>query len=215
MKHLLLILLGFGLIGCATNYQVSSSRADEIRKEVRAERLAAEQRERQEQQEAMKRRTADRDINDLIAESMATQKALDEEKARVKREEALEKELLISRLQKRCESYGFTGESNIAACIQREAQHDKELAIQKYELQKTRLALQQAQSNSYAQSYIEPVEEDEDLPFLIKFLGEVAMGVAENLADPAVQQNIQQQQQINQLKANQNRDIYRNCKPNC
>jgi len=135
--------------------------------------------------------------------------------ARAKLLEAEKKQRTIAMLSKRCESYGFTGESNIAACIQREAQHDKELAIQKYELQKTRLALQKAQSNNYAQTYAEPIQEDDDLPFLIKFLGEVAVEVAENLSDPTYIQLQQQQQQINQLKANQNRDIYRNCRPNC
>ena len=130
-----------------------------------------------------------------------------------------QKEKILADLKQRCEEYGFTGESNISACIQREAQHDKELAMQKYELQKTRVALQQAQSQAqartYAQSLPPVVEEEEDLPFLIKFLGDVAMGVAENLADPAFQRDMQQQRQINELKANQNRDIYRNCRPNC
>ena len=91
--------------------------------------------------------------------------------------------------------------------------------MQKQELRETRVALQQAQSQAqsraYAQSLPPVVEEEEDLPFLIKFLGDVAIGVAENLADPAFQRDMQQQRQINELKANQNRDIYRNCRPNC
>ncbi|MDA9799528.1 hypothetical protein N9C68_00515 [Gammaproteobacteria bacterium] len=133
--------------------------------------------------------------------------------------EKQKKEKILIDLTQRCEEYGFTGESNISACIQREAQHDKELAMQKYELQKTRVALQQAQSQAqartYAQSLPPVVEEEEDLPFLIKFLGDVAIGVVENLADPAFQRDMQQQRQINELKANQNRDIYRDCRPNC
>ena len=126
-----------------------------------------------------------------------------------------QKEKILADLKQRCEEYGFSGESNISACIQREAQHDKELAMQRYELEKTRLALQQAQSRTYVQNVTEPVQKEEDLPFLIKFLGDVAMGVAENLADPAFQRDMHQQRQINELKANQNRDIYRDCRPNC
>jgi len=117
---------------------------------------------------------------------------------------------ILADLKQRCEEYGFSGESNISACIQREAQHDKELAVQRYELEKTRLALQQAQSRAYAQNVTAAVPEEEDLPFLIKFLGDVAIGVAENLADPAFHRDVQQQKQINQLKANQRRCI-NNC----
>ena len=126
-----------------------------------------------------------------------------------------QKEKILADLKQRCEEYGFTGESNISACIQREAQHDKELAMQKYELEKTRLALQQAQARTYAQNVAEPIQEEEDLPFLIKFLGDVAIGVAEAYADPAFHRDVQQQKQINQLKANQKNDIFRNCRPNC
>lgn len=142
----------------------------------------------------------------------------DEQALKIKEQIALErkqeKEKILAELSQRCNEYGFTGESNISACIQREAQHDKELAMQKYELKKTRLALQQAQANSNSRNVIQPAQE-EDLPFLIKFLGDVAMGVAENLADPNFHINLQQQQQINQLKANQNTDIFRDCRPNC
>ena len=126
-----------------------------------------------------------------------------------------QKEKILADLKQRCEEYGFTGESNISACIQREAQHDKELAMQRYELEKTRLALQQAQSRTYAQNVTEPIQKEEDLPFLIKFLGDVAIGVAEAYADPAFHRDVQQQKQINQLKANQKNDIFRNSRPNC
>ena len=110
-----------------------------------------------------------------------------------------QKEKILADLKQRCEEYGFTGESNISACIQREAQHDKELAMQRYELEKTRLALQQAQSRTYAQNVTEPVQKEEDLPFLIKFLGDVAVGVAEAYADPNRVMIENQQQQINNL----------------
>jgi len=146
--------------------------------------------------------------------------------AKAKEQEARKKQQILAGLKQRCSEYGFTGESNIAACIQREAQHDKELAMQKYELEKTRLALQQAkadaqsrtyQSSIYAQNETPIEEKEEDLPFLIKFLGDVAIGVAEAYADPAFHRDVQQQKQINQLRANQNQnnDVFRNCRPNC
>ena len=128
---------------------------------------------------------------------IATRKREEEETKR-------RKQNIIIGLTQRCEEYGFSGESNISACIQREAQHDKELAMQRLELQRT-----------FAQNLTEPVPEEEDLPFLVKFLGDVAMGVAENLADPNFHRNLQQQKETNQLKANQNRDIWRDCRPNC
>ena len=107
--------------------------------------------------------------------------------------EKQKKEKILTDLTKRCEEYGFSGESNISACIQREAQHDKELAIQKLELQKTKKALQQSQSRTYAQNVTEPVEEEEDIPFLIKFLGDVVLGVAEQY--PAAKLEAQKRQE--------------------
>ena len=76
--------------------------------------------------------------------------------------------------------------------------------MQRLELEKTRLALQQAQSRTYVQNVTEPVQKEEDLPFLIKFLGDVAMGVAEAYADPNRIMIENQQQQINSLKRQSN-----------
>ena len=44
------------------------------------------------------------------------------------------------------------------------------------------------------------VEAEEELHWAVKFLGDVAMGVAENLADPQFHNNIRQQKEINRLK---------------
>lgn len=115
-------------------------------------------------------------------------------------QEQEEKQRLIASLTKRCEDYGFTGDNNIAACIQREAQHDKELEMQKWELEKTRLALQQAQSRTYVQQQ----PEEEEVPLLIQMLGDIAVGVAEGYKNQQIYQQPQQKQ-----------SIYRNCKPNC
>ena len=120
-----------------------------------------------------------------------------------------QKAQILAGLKQRCEEYGFTGDANISACIQREAQHDKELAMQKYELQKTRVALQQAQSQAqsraYAQSLPPVVEEEEEIPWLIKFLGDVAIGVAEGY----------EHQAMHPAPPAPRPDIYRNCRQNC
>ena len=106
---------------------------------------------------------------------------------------AQEKRYVLQNLKSRCIDYGFNGELNIMACIQMDAQHYKELAMQKLELQRAN-----------AENITKSSEEEEDLPFLIKFLGDVAVGVAEGMTDPAFQMHIQQQREINRLKANQN-----------
>ena len=124
----------------------------------------------------------------------------EEERQRKIVREQEEKQRLIASLTKRCEDYGFTGDNNIAACIQREAQHDKELEMQKWELEKTRLALQQAQSRTYVQQQ----PEEEEVPLLIQMLGDIAVGVAEGYKNQQIYQQPQQKQ-----------SIYRNCKPNC
>ena len=104
----------------------------------------------------------------LLAQEKTRQQRIDNQYTRAKQQEAFRKEKILADLNQRCLDLGFTGESNIFACIQREAQHDKELAMQRLELQRT-----------YAQNLTEPVDEEEDIPFLIKFLGNVAIGVAE------------------------------------
>ena len=50
-------------------------------------------------------------------------------------ERQLNKEKQFKAFVDRCISYGFSGESNIAACVQREVQHDLELAQQEQRLQ--------------------------------------------------------------------------------
>ena len=152
--------------------------------------------------QAQNKRT--REIN--LKNKLAREKLLAKESA--KKEEEEKKRIIIG-LTERCEEYGFTGASNISACIQREAQHDKELAMQKYELQKTRVALQQAQSQAQSRAYAQPlppvVEEEEKVPWLIKFLGDVAIGVAEGYEHQATHPTPPAPKQ----------DIYRNCRPNC
>ena len=129
----------------------------------------------------------------ILAEEKERQRKLDQEQE--------EKQRLIASLAKRCEGYGFTGDNNIAACIQREAQHDKELEMQKWELEKTRIALQQAQSRTYVQQQ----PEEEEVPLLIQVLGNIAIGASEGY---------KQAQIINAVKGNQKTVIQKvNCDP--
>ena len=117
-----------------------------------------------------------------LAREKLKQQRIENQKIRTAQLEAERKKSILNGLTQRCEKYGFTGESNISACIQREAQHDKELAMQRLELQRT-----------YAQNINQPVEEEEDIPFLIKFLGDVVIGVAEQY--PAAKLEAQKRQE--------------------
>jgi hypothetical protein len=122
--------------------------------------------------------------------------------ARIARQE--EKVEILIALKQRCNSYGFSRKLKISDCIKREAEFERILAVKRVEA---------AQKNILAKST--PASKEDKVPWLIEFLGEVVMGVAEAYADPAFHRDVQQQKQINQLKANQNRDIFRNCRPNC
>jgi len=212
----------FGIVGCASNQSILSNETLERLSKERQESALRDIEKDKEEVRATKEKISNMSDEEKIRiakeareerlkyekeREAHSEKVLQEERLAEQRALKIEvewKKKILSDLKIRCEEYGFTGESNISACIQREAQHDKELAMQRLELQRT-----------YAQNLTEPVQEEEDLPFLVKFLGDVAIGVAENLADPAFQRDMQQQRQINELKANQNRDIYRDCRPNC
>ena len=128
---------------------------------------------------------------------------MDARKARVEQKK-LE---IVNQLKKRCASYGFTGDSNISACIQREAQHDREITLQKLELQKTRLALEKAQSKSYVQP-VAQVKAQEELHWTAKFL----LNVVEGAAEAYVNQSQHNLMHSNDKKTN---DIHKNCRPNC
>ena len=134
---------------------------------------------------------ADRNNNSL---EQMEEDILREAEIKSKREKKILKELTD-----RCSGFGFTGDNNIAACVQREAQHDKEMAIQELELQRTRVALQKAQSQSYVQPAAE-VKAEEDLHWTVKFLGNLAIGAVEGLTDPQLRNNRKQQEEINRLK---------------
>ncbi len=117
--------------------------------------------------------------------------------AKKKEDEEQKRLAVLYALNERCIEYGFTGNNNIAACIQREAQHDFEIEQQKYqvELLKQQLASQTNQTNT-----------TEKIPFWMEILGAVAEGVAEGY---------KQQQLINTLDNRyQKKSIYR-YQPSC
>ena len=112
-----------------------------------------------------------------------------------KQEEEQMKLAVIHALKDRCVSYGFTGSNNIAACVQREAQHDYEIEQKEYEL---KLALQTLQNQS---------QTEEGIPWWGLILGGIAEGAAEGY---------KQSQIIKSLDSRYERkDIYRYCRPNC
>ena len=112
-----------------------------------------------------------------------------------KEEEEQMKLAIIHALKDRCVSYGFTGDNNIAACIQREAQFDYEIEQKEYEL---RLAQQPLQNQS---------QTEEGIPWWGLILGGIAEGAAEGY---------KQSQIIKSLDSRYERkDIYRYCRPNC
>ena len=115
-----------------------------------------------------------------------------------KEKEEQKKLAVVNALKDRCISYGFTGNNNIAACVQREAQHDYELEKKEYEF---KLAKQQllAQQN---QQQLEP-----EVPWYLVILGSVAEGVAEGYKQKALIQTMDARYA--------KKDIYRYCRPNC
>ena len=113
-------------------------------------------------------------------------------KRRVSEEE--KKLVVINALKDRCISYGFTGNNNIAACVQREAQHD-------YELEQMQLAQQQLMTQ---QNQTQTVPE---VPWYLSILEGVAEGVAEGYKQKALIQTMDSRYE--------KKDIYRYCRPNC
>ena len=108
------------------------------------------------------------------------------------------KSAVIHALKERCISYGFTGDNNIAACVQREAQHD-------YEIEQKEYQLQLAQRQTYAQQNIK--QEAPETPWYLFILEAVAEGVEEGYKQKALIQTMDARYA--------KKDIYRYCRPNC
>jgi hypothetical protein len=121
---------------------------------------------------------------------------------RLLEERRAEKERMVAELRERCASYGFSGDENIAACVQREAQHDLELAQQERAL---RLA-QQRLANQSRQPQAQTQVVEEEVPWWLQFLADVAVGVAEGYEQNAIH---------NSQHKNEKKDIFRDCRPNC
>ena len=106
-------------------------------------------------------------------------------KEEAKKVEDEKKLAAIYALKQRCIEYGFSGDNNIAACIQREAQHDLELERKEYEI-----------------SLLTQKTEKTPSPFWV--------GVLEELADAYQMASI-----VTVINNKQRRNIYRYCRPNC
>ena len=116
-----------------------------------------------------------------------------------KQEEERRKMAVIQALKERCINYGFTGNNNIAACVQREAQHDYEIEQKEYELK-----LAQAKLTALTSQQNQTTEKPS---VWLLILGGLAEGIAEGY---------KQQQIIEALdRRYEPRDIYRYCRPNC
>lgn len=118
-----------------------------------------------------------------------------------KEEEASRKRAVIQALKDRCISYGFEGSNNIAACVQREAQHDYEIEQKEYELRLTKAKLDALTAQ---QTYVE-----EEPSLWLSILGALAEGVAEGYKQSQIISALDQRYEP------RNRDIYRYCRPNC
>lgn len=105
---------------------------------------------------------------------------------------------VIHALKERCISYGFTGNNNIAACVQREAKHDYEIEQKEYELQLARQQLLAQQNQQQAAPQV---------PWYLSILEGVAEGIAEGYKQQALIQTMDSRYE--------RKDIYRYCRPNC
>tara|TARA_B100001093_G_scaffold332314_1_gene317321 strand:+ start:1029 stop:1880 length:852 start_codon:yes stop_codon:yes gene_type:complete len=104
----------------------------------------------------------------------------EQKKKEQQKKDAEEKRIaVLVALKERCIEYGFTGNNNIASCIQREAQHDFEIEQQKYQvaLLKQELANQREYASQNTQQV--QVNESEEIPFWMEILGAFAEGAAE------------------------------------
>ena len=101
---------------------------------------------------------------------------------------------VINALKDRCISYGFTGNNNIAACLQREAQHDYE--IEQMQLAQKRLMAQQNQTQTAPET-----------PWYLFILEGLAEGIEEGYKQKALIQTMDSRYE--------KKDIYRYCRPNC
>ena len=116
----------------------------------------------------------------------------------IKREQEEKRLAVIHALKERCISYGFTGSNNIAACVQREAQHDYEIEQKEYELQLARQQLLAQQNQQQAAPQV---------PWYLSILEGVAEGIAEGYKQQALIQTMDSRYE--------KKDIYRYCRPNC
>ena len=147
----------------------------------------------------------------LKASIEAAKKSTAIRKKELKKQQEEKRLAVIYALKERCESYGFTGSNNIAACVQREAQHDYEIEQKEYELKlaQHQLRAQQNQNQLLAQQSQPQVAPE--VPWYLQALEAVALGLAEGIEEGYKQKALIQTMDARYAK----KDIYRYCRPNC
>ena len=151
----------------------------------------------------------DRELASIYSEAILANTKRDKEEKKAREEE--KRLAVIYALKERCESYGFTGSNNIAACVQREAQHDYEIEQKEYELKlaQHQLRAQQNQNQLLAQQSQPQVAPE--VPWYLQALEAVALGLAEGIEEGYKQKALIQTMDARYAK----KDIYRYCRPNC
>ena len=195
MKKLLALLLLFGIVGCVSSRDIRTERLEHEQKiettEYKLEELRDEAKKKSEYERIEKEQIKnwEKILKEIETENLLNDfKNKDTLETKRKRDE-LNKKKILKELTDRCSSFGFTGDNNIAACVQREAQHDKDIALQTLELQRTRVALQKAQSQSYVQPVTE-VKAEEKLHWAVNFLGDIIKEYPEAKAKAAREEAI-------------------------
>ena len=134
--------------------------------------------------------------NYIAKAKIKADKDLRELRQQNKEKEEQKKLAVVNALKYRCISYGFTGYNNIAACVQREAQHD-------YELEQMQLAQQQLMTR---QNQTQTVPKT---PWYLFVLEGLAEGIEDGYKQKALIQSMDKRYE------KKNNDIYRYCRPNC
>jgi len=118
---------------------------------------------------------------------------------------------VIKALKERCVTYGFTGDNNIAACVQREAQHDYDIEQKEYELKLAQYQLRAQQNQNQLLAQQSQPQVAPEVPWYLQALEAVALGLAEGIEDAYKQKALIQTMDARYAK----KDIYRYCRPNC
>ena len=133
------------------------------------------------------------------------------ENKKLKEQKEQQKFAVIKALKERCVTYGFTGDNNIAACVQREAQHDYDIEQKEYELKLAQYQLRAQQNQNQLLAQQSQPQVAPEVPWYLQALEAVALGLAEGIEEGYKQKALIQTMDARYAK----KDIYRYCRPNC